>query len=360
MTRPAMTRPAGGGRQTPSAPLALTMGEPAGIGGEIALEAWQAARRNGPGDSTPPRFFVIDDPARLKALGARMGLETPVETITAPAQADAVFPRALPVLAMDLPRVVEPGRPDAANALAVIASIERAVALVRGGAAAALVTNPIQKEVLYDAGFAYPGHTEFLAALAGTSTPPVMMLACPGLRVVPVTVHLPLAAAIAALTREAIVHAGRVTAAALGTDFGIARPRLAVAGLNPHAGEGGALGREEIDLIAPAVEALRRDGIEATGPAPADSLFHEAARRGYDAALCMYHDQALVPLKTVDFSHGVNITLGLPFVRTSPDHGTAFDIAGSGRADPTSLLAALATARDMAAARALARPRSVA
>jgi 4-hydroxythreonine-4-phosphate dehydrogenase len=360
-----MTRPGGGGRQTSSAPLALTMGEPAGIGGEIALEAWHAARRNGPGDAAasgdaPPRFFVIDDPARLKALGARLGLDTPVETIAAPAQADEVFPRALPVLAMDLPRAVEPGRPDAANAPAVIASIERAVALVRGGAAAALVTNPIQKEVLYDAGFAYPGHTEFLAALVGASTPPVMMLACPGLRVVPVTVHLPLAAAIAALTREVIVHAGRVTAAALSADFGIARPRLAVAGLNPHAGEGGALGREEIDLIAPAIEALRQDGIEVAGPAPADSLFHAAARRGYDAALCMYHDQALVPLKTVDFARGVNITLGLPFVRTSPDHGTAFGIAGSGRADPTSLLAALATARDMAAARAAARPRSVA
>ena len=365
MTRPAMTRPGDGGRQTSSAPLALTMGEPAGIGGEITLEAWHAARRNDPGDAAargdaPPRFFVIDDPARLKALGARMGLDTPVETIAAPVQADAVFPRALPVLAMDLPRAVEPGRPDAANAPAVIASIERAVALVRGGAAAALVTNPIQKEILYDAGFTYPGHTEFLAALAGASSPPVMMLACPGLRVVPVTVHLPLAAAIAALTREAIVHAGRVTAAALSADFGIARPRLAVAGLNPHAGEGGALGREEIDLIAPAVEALRRDGIEVAGPAPADSLFHEAARRGYDAALCMYHDQALVPLKTVDFARGVNITLGLPFVRTSPDHGTALGIAGSGRADPASLLAALATARDMAAARAAARPRSVA
>jgi 4-hydroxythreonine-4-phosphate dehydrogenase len=365
MTRPATTQPGGGGRQTSSAPLALTMGEPAGIGGEIALKAWHAARRNGPGDAAasgdaPPRFFVIDDPARLKALGARMGLDTPVETIAAPVQADAVFPRALPVLAMDLPRTVEPGRPDAANAPAVIASIEQAVALVRGGAAAALVTNPIQKEVLYDAGFAYPGHTEFLAALAGTSTPPVMMLACPGLRVVPVTVHLPLAAAIAALTREVIVHAGRVTAAALCADFGIARPRLAVAGLNPHAGEGGALGREEIDLIAPAVEALRRDGIEVAGPAPADSLFHAAARRGYDAALCMYHDQALVPLKTVDFARGVNITLGLPFVRTSPDHGTALGIAGSGRADPTSLIAALQNAQQMASRRQRASQRSVA
>ncbi len=360
-----MSRPARGGRETSFAPLALTMGEPAGIGGEIALKAWHAAQREGPDGETfagraPPRFLVIDDPARLTALGRRLGLGTPVEAIAAPAEAAAVFSRALPVLALELPAVPQPGRPDPANAPAVVASIERAVALTREDAAAAVVTNPIHKQTLYAAGFEQPGHTEFLAILAGVSEAPVMMLACPGLRVVPVTVHLPLAEAIAALSSEAIVHAGRVSAAALARDFAIARPRLAVAGLNPHAGEGGALGREEIELIGPAVEALRQGGLTVAGPVPADSLFHAAARQGYDAALCMYHDQALIPLKTIDFGHGVNITLGLPFVRTSPDHGTALGIAGTGRADPSSLIAALATARDMARARADARRRSVA
>ncbi len=275
-------------------------------------------------------------------------------TMGEPAEAAAVFPRALPVLPQELAVEAEPGRPNPANAAAVIAAIERAVALVQAGEAAAVVTNPIQKETLYQAGFRYPGHTEFLAALAEIDTAPVMMLACPGLRVVPITIHLPLAEAAGALTTEAIIHAGRVTAAALATDFGIAAPRLAVAGLNPHAGEGGALGREEAEIIAPAAAALRADGIAVDGPAPADTLFHEAARRRYDAALCMYHDQALIPLKTIEFARGVNITLGLPFVRTSPDHGTALDIAGQGRADPRSLLAALETARDMARARSVA------
>ena len=225
-----------GGPATSLRPLALTMGEPAGIGGELALAAWQA---------TPCCFFAIDDPARLGALAERLGLEVPVVAIAGPAEAEAVFPRALPVLAQELAAEVEPGRPDPANAAAVIAAIERAVALVQAGEAAAVVTNPIQKETLYQAGFRYPGHTEYLADLAGIDTAPVMMLACPGLRVVPITIHLPLAEAAGALTTEAIVHAGRVTAAALVTDFGIAAPRLAVAGLNPHAGEGGALGREE-------------------------------------------------------------------------------------------------------------------
>ena len=347
-----MTRPVQGGPVIPKVidiaspgPLALTMGEPAGIGGELALAAWQAA---------PCCFFAIDDPARLGALAKRLGLEVPVAAITKPIEAAAVFPRALPVLPQELAAEAEPGRPNPANAAAVISAIERAVALVRAGEAAAVVTNPIQKQTLYQAGFRYPGHTEFLAALAKIDTAPVMMLACPGLRVVPITIHLPLAEAAGALTTEAILHAGRVTAAALATDFGIAAPRLAVAGLNPHAGEGGALGREEAEIIAPAVAALRADGIAVDGPAPADTLFHEAARGRYDAALCMYHDQALIPLKTIDFARGVNITLGLPFVRTSPDHGTALDIAGQGRADPRSLLAALETARDMARARSVA------
>ncbi len=346
-----MSRPVPGGPATSPRPLVLTMGEPAGVGGELALKAWKAA---------PCCFFAIDDPARLGALSERLGMAVPVAAITKPAEAEAVFPRALPVLAQDLAAEAEPGRLDPTNAAAVIASIERAVALVQAGEAAAVVTNPIHKETLYQAGFRYPGQTEYLAALAGIDTAPVMMLACPGLRVVPVTIHLPLAEAAGALTTEAIVHAGRVTAAALASDFGIAAPRLAVAGLNPHAGEGGALGREEAEIIAPAVAALRAEGIAVTGPAPADSLFHAAARGRYDAALCMYHDQALIPLKTIDFARGVNITLGLPFVRTSPDHGTALDIAGQGRADPRSLLAAFETARDMAQARGAVRTRSVA
>jgi len=347
-----MTRPVQRGPVTPkvmdtasSGPIALTMGEPAGIGGEIALAAWKTA---------PCCYFAIDDPVRLAALAERLSLDVPVTVIAEPAEAEAVFPRALPVLTQELTAKAEPGRPDPANAAAVIAAIERAVTLVRAGEAAAVVTNPIQKQTLYQAGFRHPGHTEFLAALAKIDTAPVMMLACPGLRVVPITVHLPLAEAAGALTTEAIFHAGRVTAAALATDFGISAPRLAVAGLNPHAGEGGALGREETEIIAPAVAALRTEGIAVDGPAPADTLFHEAARTRYDAALCMYHDQALIPLKTIDFARGVNVTLGLPFVRTSPDHGTALDIAGHGRADPQSLLAALETARDMARARAVA------
>ena len=346
-----MIQPVQSGPATSPLPLALTMGEPAGIGGELALAAWQA---------TPCCFFTIDDPARLGALAERLGLDVPIVPIAEPAEAEAVFPRALPVLAQKLAAEVEPGRLDSANATAVITSIERAVALVRAGEAAAVVTNPIQKETLYQAGFEYPGHTEYLAALARIDTAPIMMLACPGLRVVPITIHLPLIEAAGALTTEAIIHAGRVTAAALESDFGIAAPRLAVAGLNPHAGEGGALGREEIEIIAPAVVALGAAGIEIAGPAPADSLFHTAARARYDAALCMYHDQALIPLKTIDFERGVNITLGLPFVRTSPDHGTALDIAGRGRADPQSLLAALETARDMARARAATRIHAVA
>ena len=340
--------------QTSLQPLALTMGEPAGIGGEITLQAWRALA---PEQKTI--FFVIDDAARLAGLARQTTPEIPIETISTAAEAAAVFPRAVPVLPMAVPKAVTPGQPARENATAVVESIKRAVRLVQAGEAAALVTNPIHKQTLYDGGFRFPGHTEFLADLAGGATP-VMMLACPGLRVVPVTVHLPLARAAAALSTDAIVHAGKVTAAALYDDFAIAQPRLAIAALNPHAGEGGSLGHEEIDIIIPAVSELRSAGIEVSGPAPADTLFHAKARAGYDAALCMYHDQALIPLKTIDFEHGVNITLGLPFVRTSPDHGTAFEIAGTGRASPASLLAAMATASAMAKARATAHRRSVA
>ena len=329
-----------------SAPLALTVGEPAGIGGEITLQAWLRRRAV----ALPP-FFAIDDPARLERLAAALGWSVPVAPIAAPAAAVTVFERALPVLPVAFAAPVVPGRPDPANAKTVIAAIETAVRLAANGSAAALVTNPIQKETLYHAGFAYPGHTEFLGALAGGARA-VMMLAGPGLKVVPVTVHLALAAALAALSESEIVAVGRVAAAALQRDLAIARPRLAVAGLNPHAGEGGTLGREEIEMIAPAVAALRAHGIDATGPFSPDAMFHAAARRRYDAALCMYHDQALIPLKTIDFDRGVNITLGLPFVRTSPDHGTACDIAGKGIANPDSLIAALEMAASMAARRA--------
>lgn len=324
------------------APVALTMGEPAGIGGEITLKAW---RRRAEG---LPVFFCIDDPARLTALAARLGLEVPVVAIAAPEQAAALFGHALPVLPQPLAEHVEPGRPAPANAASVRASIARAVELAQSGAACAIVTNPIHKGVMYQGGFRFPGHTEFLAHLLGLDGTEVMMLACRALRVVPVTIHVSLAEAVATLNRAAIVAAGRTAAAALRRDFGIDRPRLAVAGLNPHAGEDGAMGREEIDMIAPAVHDLRAVGIDAVGPLPPDTMFHAAARATYDAALCMYHDQALIPVKTLGFDEGVNITLGLPIVRTSPDHGTAFGIAGTGAADETSLMEALRQAAAIA------------
>ncbi|OHC83951.1 MAG: 4-hydroxythreonine-4-phosphate dehydrogenase PdxA [Rhodospirillales bacterium RIFCSPLOWO2_12_FULL_67_15] len=323
------------------------MGEPAGIGGEIALKAWFARAR----DRLPP-FFVIDDPERLSALARRLALAVPVKAIAGPEDARAVFRSALPVLPEPLPKAVEPGRPDAANGVAVCRSIERAVELVQAGRAAALVTNPIHKASLYQGGFLYAGHTEFLAALARVTTPPVMMLACDTLRVVPVTIHVSLVESIRALTTEAIVTKAAITAKALARDFGIRAPRLAIAGLNPHAGEGARLGTEEETIIRPAIERLRARGIEASGPWPPDTMFAPAARATYDAAICMYHDQALIPIKTIAFDEAVNLTLGLPFVRTSPDHGTAFDIAGTGKARPQSLIAAIRMAARMVAMRA--------
>jgi 4-hydroxythreonine-4-phosphate dehydrogenase len=324
-----------------SLPLAVTMGEPAGIGGELTLEAWLARRP----DTRP--FMALDDPARLASIARRLGFDVPLREIAAPAAAAGVFAEALPVLPVRLRAAVRAGHPDPANAAATIESIERAVALAASGEAAGLVTNPIQKKTLQDAGFKHPGHTEFLAELAG-GVDVAMMLACPELRVVPVTIHLALAQAVRALDSDAIVRVGRLAAAGLASLFGIAHPRLAVAGLNPHAGEQGAMGDEERRIIQPAIERLKALGIDARGPASPDTMFHPAARAGYDAALCMYHDQALIPIKTIDFAGGVNVTVGLPFVRTSPDHGTALDIAGTGRADPSSLLAALAMADDMA------------
>ncbi len=323
----------------PPRPLALSMGEPAGVGGEVTLKAWM--------EGASPPFFVIDAPERLEGLAGRLGMAVPIQAIESPEEALGVFGRALPVLPIKVPVTPVSGRPDPANAGAVIEAIEKAVTLVQTGRASAVVTNPIQKQSLYEAGFAFPGHTEFLAHLAGGDASPVMMLACPSLKVVPVTIHVSLREAIAALTTEGIVEVARITAAALKNDFGIAKPRLAVAGLNPHAGEGGGMGREDIDIVAPAIGILREEGIDAFGPAPSDTLFTEPARTGYDAAICMYHDQALIPIKTIDFEGGVNVTLGLPFVRTSPDHGTALDIAGTGQANANSLTAALNMAAGM-------------
>jgi 4-hydroxythreonine-4-phosphate dehydrogenase len=323
-------------------PLAVTMGEPAGIGGDITLKAWA----NRSADIAP--FFVIDDPARLADLAGKLGLSVPLAVIDRPDQARTAFDTALPVLPLPLAEPVAPGHPAPANAAVVARSIALAVELCRQDLAAGIVTNPIHKAAMYAGGFAFPGHTEYLAHLTGVQGREVMMLACPGLRVVPVTIHVALTQAIAMLDHDLIVATGTQTAHALKSDFGIPAPRLAVAGLNPHAGEDGTMGREDIEIVAPAVASLRRAGIDAFGPLPPDTLFHEEARRTYDAVLCMYHDQALIPLKTIGFDCGVNITLGLPIVRTSPDHGTAFSLAGTGMARETSLLAALAAAARIA------------
>jgi 4-hydroxythreonine-4-phosphate dehydrogenase len=327
------------------------MGEPAGIGAEITLKAW--LKRDD--DGVPP-FFIIADAGRLAHEAAALDLAVPPVRIPDPAAAIEAFARGLPVLHRPLPHGPVPGRPEPANASAVIKAIEEAVRLTQAGEAAAVVTNPIHKKVLLAAGFPFPGHTEFLASLAGGDACAVMMLAGPSLRVVPVSVHVSLAQAVASLSTAAIVAAGQTTAQALTQDFGVARPRLAVAGLNPHAGEEGAMGTDEQDRIAPAVAVLQAAGIEAFGPVPPDALFTPLARAGYDAAICMYHDQALIPLKALDFDRAVNVTLGLPFVRTSPDHGTAFDIAGTGRASPASLIAALKMAAAIAARRRAGQP----
>lgn len=323
--------------------LALTSGDPSGIGPEIAAAAWRLRDERG----TPP-FYLLTDPALMAARAPGVRIAT-----VAPAQAAAAFGDALPVVPLAAAFADTPGRPDTANAAGTVEAIERAVADVQAGRADALVTCPIAKKPLYDAGFAYPGHTEFLGHLAGGARP-VMMLAGPDLRAVPVTVHIALAEVPRRLTTQEIVETAAITAADLAAKFGIARPRLAVAGLNPHAGENGAMGREDEDVVRPAVEELVRRGIAARGPLPADTMFHPRARATYDAAICMYHDQALIPAKALAFDETVNVTLGLPFIRTSPDHGTAFDIAGQGIARPDSLIAALKMARGMADAKAAA------
>ncbi len=326
-------------------PLAVSLGDPAGIGPEIVFKAWSALRHSG------PSFVVVGDLRQVAAgSGGTAGL---VRQVSAAEDATRVFEQAVPVIDIPLLEPVVAGNPSPRAAKAVIAWIETAVGLALSGAVGGVVTAPIAKESLYGAGFPFPGHTEFLGELTlahryDGARGPIMMLAAPGLRVSLVTVHKPLAEVPAALSVEKIVNAGLVTAQALRRDFGIERPRLAVAGLNPHAGENGTIGREEIQIVGPAVRALRDLGVEAVGPSPADSLFHEAARAKYDAVLCLYHDQALIPVKMLDFWGGVNITLGLPIVRTSPDHGTAFDIAGRGLARADSMIAAIRMAKEIA------------
>lgn len=329
-------------------PLALTMGEPAGIGPEITLKAW-AARNAAP---LQP-FFAVGDPALYRDTAKHLDLACNIREIADPAEAGASFATALPVLPVPLTVPAQQGQIAPENEPAVIRAIDIAAKLALEGKVRGVVTNPIHKRALYDAGLNVPGHTEYLAALCGGMTP-VMMLSCPGLRVVPVTVHLSLKDAAGGLTADAIVEQGTLLAEALVRDFGLSRPRIAVAALNPHAGEEGRLGNEERDIISPAIERLKAACPEAAfrGPAPADTLFHAAARETYDAVLCMYHDQALIPLKTIDFENGVNTTLGLPIVRTSPDHGTALDIAGKGIAHPGSLIAAIQMAGEIAACRA--------
>ncbi|WP_230531184.1 4-hydroxythreonine-4-phosphate dehydrogenase PdxA [Microvirga roseola] len=328
-------------------PLVITQGDPAGIGPELTLKAWLQRSQV----SLPP-FAVIADPGHMERVAKGYGWDIPIAKVE-PGQASPAFFHALPVIPLSSSVSTRPGEPDSACAPSVIESIETAVRLVRSGQASALVTNPIAKHVLYEASFRHPGHTEFLAALAsegdGQAHHPVMMLWSEELAVVPVTVHVPLSAVPAILTTELIVLTGRIVARDLRKKFGIQHPRLAVSGLNPHAGESGAMGLEDRDVIVPAVEILRRDGIDVTGPLPADTMFHGRARARYDAALAMYHDQALIPIKTIAFDDGVNVTLGLPFVRTSPDHGTAFDIAGKGIARPDSLIAAIRLAARLGA-----------
>jgi len=332
--------------QEPIRPLALTLGEPAGIGPELTLMLW--AQRGSLG--TPP-FIAIGDPGLLKARAKLLRFDIPISESTT-AEAMNLFLNALPVCPSGVSSTAAPGRPDDTSAKAVAAAIDRAVELAKAGEVAAVTTNPIAKSVMFQSGFKFPGHTEYLAHLAATpddgSLRPVMLIWSEELAVVPVTIHVPLKDVPKSLSRDLIVDTGRIVAHDFARRFRIAKPRLAICGLNPHAGEHGNLGREEIEIISPAVLQLAADGISVSGPHSADTLFHPAARRRYDVVLGMYHDQVLAPIKTIAFDRAVNVTLGLPFVRTSPDHGTAFDIAGTGTADPTSLLEALKLARRLA------------
>jgi 4-hydroxythreonine-4-phosphate dehydrogenase len=330
-----------------SKPLALTQGDPAGIGPDITITAWlkRESERLSP-------FVFIGDPDVLRARAKLLGLTAPIEPCDIE-EAEAVFSRAIPVFNIGSAGMVLAGQLTSASAPITISAISSAVEFCFEGRVSAVVTNPIAKSVLYEAGFGFPGHTEYLADLAekhtGQSVTPVMMIAGPLLRVVPVTIHIPVKDVPHQLTQELIIETSRITHTDLRDKFGIERPRLAIAGLNPHAGEDGTMGREEIDVIIPAIEQLRSEGINAIGPLPADTMFHASARKNYDVAICMYHDQALIPAKALGFDDSVNTTLGLPFIRTSPDHGTAFGIAGKGIANDSSLIAALKLAAQSAA-----------
>ncbi|OXS99626.1 4-hydroxythreonine-4-phosphate dehydrogenase PdxA [Notoacmeibacter marinus] len=329
-------------------PLAVSCGDPAGIGPELLFRAF--GRREALG---LPAFAVLCDPDFLQARADRMGVDVPMQRIDDWTKVETTFARALPVLPLKARFDDCPGEPLSAHATGIVESIDRGVAASLSGEAAALVTLPIAKAPLYEAGFAFPGHTEYLGALAeratGAQVQPVMMLAGPSLRAVPVTIHIPLSAVPGALTAELLEQTIRITERDLRVRFGLSRPRIAVSGINPHAGESGKMGHEEIDLIAPVLHALRQEGLDIAGPLPADTMFHERARAGYDVAICMYHDQALIAAKALAFDETVNVTLGLPFIRTSPDHGTAFDIAGTGIAREDSFVAALIMAAEMAA-----------
>jgi 4-hydroxythreonine-4-phosphate dehydrogenase len=329
-------------------PIALTIGEPAGIGPDVVIAAWRQRR-----EESVPAFYCLGDADLLRSRSQLLGRPIPVEVAGA-GDAAAIFAEALPVVPLSRSLTAAPAAPETSDVPLIVEAIDRAVDDVRRGKAAAVVTCPVNKLALRRGGFTYPGHTEYLGHLAANWTGgpvlPVMMIAGPGLRTVPVTIHVPLAEVPRILNKDMIVATGRIVAADLESRFGLARPRIAVAGLNPHAGEHGTIGKEDEEVVRPAVEAMRSLGIDAAGPLSADTLFHASARAAYDVALCMYHDQALIPAKTLAFDEAVNVTLGLPFIRTSPDHGTAFDIAGSGRANPSSLIAALRLAAAMARA----------
>lgn len=320
-------------------PIAITMGEPAGIGGELTIKAWQERHK----EDLPP-FFAIDEIERLQSIDPSV----PIEEIQNPLEALDVFDEALPVLQCPLKEPAVLGTLNSKNGVCVIQSIDRAVQYCMDGQASALVTNPIHKAALYDVGFDHPGHTEFVAHLCGKGETPIMMLAAQELRVVPLTVHIPLKDVPAAISQDLIIEKARIVHESMKADFKIASPRIAVCGLNPHAGEDGKIGQEDREVIEPAIEKLKAEGLNISGPYPADTMFHEEAREGYDVALGMYHDQALIPLKTVDFHGGVNVTMGLSVVRTSPDHGTALDIAGQGVANPKSFINAIKMADDIA------------
>lgn len=336
-------------RSTPKRPLAVTLGDPAGVGPEIIVKTWHALKESG------PAFLVVGDHAAIVSAAGAAGAGI-AQRISSPDEAMAVFPSAVPVLDSPLLSPVVAGKPSSRYASSVVRWIETAVGLTLSGSVGGVVTAPVAKAPLYEAGFPFPGHTEFLAELtAGEPMEgergPVMMLTAADLRAALVTVHQPLREALDAITIDRVVHVGRVANEALVRDFGLVGPRLALAGLNPHAGEEGNLGREEQDILFPAAKRLRAEAIDCTDPRPADTLFHPEARRGYDMALCLYHDQALIPVKTIDFWGGVNVTLGLPIVRTSPDHGVAYDIAGRGLARADSLIAAIKLASQIAARR---------